>query len=315
MKSHFYEIREMERALNAMKTSLGAFGKFVPKSIVHKLVQSGEGAQVGGRKMDVTILFTDIQGFSALAEKMTSEKLSLHLFEYFDALTTIIIEEGGTVDKYIGDSIMAFWGAPLENPDHPLQACRAMIRCLKKLESLNRSWELDGKPALITRFGIHTGDAVVGNIGSHERLNYSAFGDNVNLASRLEGANKSYHTYNLISYDTYKQVAHAFIARPVDVIRVSGRHEPMVVYELLAEKNDEPRCQLEQEQFLELASLSKKLFQNYGDRQFQEALEICKKILHDFPRDPVAKVFQERCEKFLLTPPPTEWDGVFSTSK
>jgi adenylate cyclase len=311
IESHFHEIAVMNRALAATKRSLRDFGRFVPKAMVRKLIESGEGAELGGKKMNITVMFTDVEGFTAISEKMSSEKLALHISDYFDQLTQIIIEEQGTIDKYIGDSIMALWGAPLDDPNHPTNACRAVLNCIRRLADLNKNWALEGKPVMRTRFGIHTGDAVVGNVGSKDRLNYSAFGDSVNLASRLESANKYYHTYAMISHDTYKEVRTDFICRPIDIIAVVGKAEGVRIYELMLERSNEPRNKFEQDQADTLANMTTIAFELYLERNFKKAESAYQDILRIAPDDQLALYFIQRCKEYQKSPPPKNWRGVY----
>jgi adenylate cyclase len=308
--SHFYEISLMHHALANTKRSLQDFGRFVPKAVVRKLIESGEGAELGGKKMNITIMFSDVENFTSISEKMTSEKMSLHLSDYFDQLTKIILEEHGTIDKYIGDSIMAFWGAPVEDNLHPLHACRAVINCSKRLQELNKTWALDGKPQFKTRFGVHTGDAVVGNVGSKDRLNYSAFGDGVNLASRLEGVNKLYHTYMLISHDTFIKVRQEIICRPIDFVAVVGRTEGVRIYELLGERSEEPHDKFGQEQMDTIAKVTTEAFDYYLHREFEKAEKAYQDLLHILPDDPVANLYIDRCQEYQKNPPAKGWRGI-----
>lgn len=311
IQSVFFEIEMMNQALSAMKRSLKDFSRFVPKAVVRKLIESGEGAELGGRKMYISILFTDVKGFSTISEKLTSEKIALHISEYFDELTQIIIEEGGTVDKYIGDSIMAFWGAPVESNDHPIHACRATVRCIKKLEELNKTWLLDGKPPLPTRFGIHTGDAIVGNVGSKDRLNYSAFGDSVNTASRLEGTNKFYQTTAIVSHDTYKQVRNDFICRPLDIVAVYGKTQGVKIYELMDMRNGSGSETVEHEELERIAQLTTEAFGLYLEREFEAALKVYETLRKIAPEDHIADLYIQRCKEYIKSPPPDDWRGIY----
>jgi adenylate cyclase len=310
-RSHYYEISLMNQALDSMKRSLRDFSRFVPKAVVRKLIESGEGAELGGKKMNITVMFSDIENFTGISEKMSSEKLTLHISDYFDQLTQIILEEQGTVDKYIGDSIMAFWGAPMEDKEHPFHACRAVLSCSKRLHELNKNWALEGKPPLLTRFGVHTGDAVVGNVGSKDRLNYSAFGDSVNLASRIEGVNKVYHSYLTISHDTYKEVRDNFICRPLDIVAVIGKTEGVGIYELMAERSTEPRDKYEQERANKIASLTFTAFEQYVGQEFKKAEKSYQDLLHLLPDDYVAQLYIHRCQDYQKNPPPKNWRGIY----
>ena len=212
--SRIKEIQLMRDAISSMQKGLHAFRRYVPAELVRQLISTGEGAQLGGHKKELTVFFSDISGFTSIAELMPPEKLMLHLSEYFDELTRILTRHGATVDKYIGDAIMAFWGAPVHDDDHAIRACEASLACQEKIAELNRKWINEGKSALVTRIGISTGETVVGNVGSTERMNYTVMGDNVNMASRLEGANKLYGTQIIVSRQTYEAASKKFLFRP-----------------------------------------------------------------------------------------------------
>jgi adenylate cyclase len=226
-------------------------------------------------------------------------------------MTIKIIDNQGTIDKYIGDAIMAFWGAPLEDNDHPIHACRAALTCKQTLDELNKHWVLDRKPAFITRFGIHTGDAIVGNVGSEDRLNYSAFGDSVNLAARLEGINKYYGTTITISHETYKNVQHQFICRPIDVVAVKGKTEGVRIYELLYELSDEHNKSLDIDAAQKLTDITTEAFKAYLAKDWKTAMQKYEDLKELNPNDKVADVFLERCQIFKKTPPPAFWNGTY----
>ena len=312
--SHFYEIDMMNKALETMKRSLKDFSRFVPKAVVTKLIESGSGAKIGGKKLHVSLMFTDIKGFTSISEQMSSEKMIKHLSDYLNELTKIIQDHFGTVDKYIGDAIMTFWGAPLPDPDHAVNACAAAIACRERLVELNKTWQLDGKPPLHTRFGIHTGDAIIGNVGSEDRLNYSAFGDSVNIASRLEGVNKYYSTTIIISHDTYKAVRHKFICRPLDKVAVVGKNVGLRIYELLVPISADINQKIDQEEIQAFATLFENAFSLYQQREWHQAEGAYKAILKKYPDDAVAKMFIERLDILKADPPSNEWDGIYRFS-
>jgi len=308
--SYFSEIQKMNRALMHMKQSLRDFSRFVPKAVVTKLIESGSGAKIGGRKRNITLMFTDIENFTTISEKMSSEKLIVHLSDYLNQLTHIIQENNGTIDKYIGDAIMTFWGAPVDDPKHPLLACKAALACKKRLEELNKTWELDGKPPLYTRFGIHTGDAIVGNVGSEDRLNYSAFGDSVNLGARLEGINKYYHTEIIISHETYKNVRHKFICRPLDMVAVKGKNIAVAIYELLYEVSEDQNKKLDMEVAQEFARMTKEAFALYLEKDWDGAIKKYTELKKKYPKDYMPDLFIDRCKAFKASPPDDSWQGV-----
>ncbi len=309
--SKFSEIQIMNDALRKMRQSLKDFSRFVPKAVVSKLIESGSGAQIGGKKKDITLMFTDIKGFSTISEQLSSEKLIQHLSDYLNELTVIIQKENGTIDKYIGDAIMTFWGAPMDDPEHPIMACRSALKCRDALEILNKTWKLDGKPPLETRFGLHTGDAIVGNVGSEDRLNYSAFGDSVNLAARLESANRYYGTSILISHETYKNVRHKFICRPIDMVSVKGKEESVIIYELMIEKSEEHNQKLDLEAAQSISELTSTAFEHYKNRQWAKAIKSYKELKNVSKHDLVPDVFLERCKHFQNSPPTKSWDGTW----
>lgn len=308
--SYFSEIQKMNKALMHMKQSLRDFSRFVPKAVVTKLIESGSGARIGGRKRNITLMFTDIENFTTISEKMSSEKLIVHLSDYLNQLTHIIQDNNGTIDKYIGDAIMTFWGAPVDDPKHPLLACKTALACKKRLEELNKTWELDGKPPLFTRFGIHTGYAIVGNVGSEDRLNYSAFGDSVNLAARLEGINKYYHTEILISHETYKNVRHKFICRPLDMVAVKGKNIAVVIYELLYEISEDQNKKLDMEVAQEFARMTKEAFALYLEKDWDGSIKKYTELKKKYPKDYMPDLFIDRCKAFKASPPDDSWQGV-----
>ena len=233
LKTHIYEIQVMINALNATKSALSSFVKYVPKTLVAQLLKSDMIAEVGGKKQNITVLFTDITNFTEITEQTNPEQLMIHLSAYLNILTQCIQHNQGNIDKYIGDAIMAFWGAPLDDPDHIAHACQAALDCQREVHRINKQWEDQGKPILKTRFGLNAGDAIVGNMGSSDRLNYTALGDTVNLASRLEALNKTYQTEIIVSESVYKACSDKFIFKPLGTVQVRGKHQTTTIYELI----------------------------------------------------------------------------------
>jgi adenylate cyclase len=209
------------------------FSKFVSKSVVDELLKHPDKLKLGGEKKILTVLFSDIRGFTSISERLTPEELVEHLNVYLQEMTELVFKYQGTLDKYVGDEIMAFWGAPIPFEDHALQACRSAIEQMDKLHELNRAWEAEGKPSLNIGIGLNTGPMVVGNMGSASRMDYTLMGDNVNLGARLEGTNKVYKTNIIISENTYEHVKEHVIVRELDLIRVKGKEQPVVIYELI----------------------------------------------------------------------------------
>ena len=305
IKSYIREIQVMGNAIAAMKSGLQAFRRYVPAELVRQLISTGEEARLGGHKRELTVFFSDIAGFTTIAEGMAAEELMLHLSEYFDELTQILADQHGTVDKYIGDGIMAFWGAPVPDDNHALHACNAALICQAKLKDLNRKWAAAGKSPLATRIGISTGETVVGNVGSSERINYTVIGDNVNLASRLEGVNKLYSTQIIVSLATYKAVADKFWFRPLDIVAVKGRSEGTTIYELIMKKGEG-----DTDQVAELCVEFAKGFETYLARDWQAGIKIFQNLSSKFPNDIPADLYLTRCRHYLSNPPEADWQGI-----
>ena len=209
------------------------FSKFVSKSVVDDLLKHPHKLKLGGEKKVLTVLFSDIRGFTTLSEKLTPEELVEHLNIYLQAMTDLVFKYNGTLDKYVGDEIMAFWGAPIEIENHALSACQSALEQMHCLNEMNAKWLAEDKPTLDIGIGLNSGDMVVGNMGSSSRMDYTLMGDNVNLGARLEGTNKVYSTNIIISEFTYEMVKDHVIARELDLIRVKGKNLPVKIYELI----------------------------------------------------------------------------------
>lgn len=308
-KSFFYEISLIADALDAMKHGLKAFSKFVPLALVKQLIASGKGAELGGEKRHLTMMFTDIAGFTTISESMTTEALLQHISEYLDQMTQIILQQQGTVDKYIGDAIMSFWGAPNPDDQQEYHSCRSALLCLAKLRELNARWANEGKPELPTRFGISSGDVSVGNMGSSDRMNYTVLGDSVNLASRLEGINKYYGTDVIVGESTYEVVKDRFCFRPIDVVAVKGKTRGVKIYQLLAALPDDPELAPD-EKTLKIRDLTKQAFAAYLKKEFTKAKKFYTELAKLDAQNPLGSMFVERCQDYIKNPPPAKWDGV-----
>ena len=306
VKSNLTEIRSLSDAFISMRGGLASFRRYVPAELVRQLIATGREAKLGGEKVLLAIMFTDIVGFTSLSESLTAEELMLQLSAYLDRMTRIIEREQGTVDKYIGDGIMAFWGAPLEVGNPALLACRAALSCSKAVADLNRQWRAEEKPAMPTCFGIHFGETIVGNVGSSQRMNYSIFGDNVNLASRLEGINRVYGTKIIVSQSVYEAVDKQMICRPLDIVAVKGKKKSIAIHELLAVK-DEGGAEA-------LASFCARFAEGideYRGQEWEQALAVFEKLQHENPDDRPAQLYVKRCRDLIdgsVTVPP-DWDG------
>lgn len=299
------ELRGLVEAMDAMKIGLRSFRKYIPAELVQQLIRKGEEIDASGERQRLTIFFSDIADFSTISEKLTPNELSSQISEYLTEMTTIILKHGGTVDKYIGDSIMAFWGAPNKTLDHATQACLAAIECNTRLKILAQEWSSQGRPAFRARIGLNTGDVVVGNIGSNQRLSYTAMGDPVNLASRLEGLNKEYATSIIISQSVLNELPDEFVYRLLDIVVVKGKTEPVPIYELVSRKGDVTGLDSE---FLEMFG---KAVNSYLEKDWDKALFRFEKLLGLRPDDQACKIFIERCREYRDNPPGHDWAGEY----
>jgi len=230
--SYIREIHELGGTMNLAQRAIWSFAHFVPKEIVRGLIDNSISTRLGGVKQDITLVFTDVQGFTTIAESADPDVLMQQTSRYFSALTEAFLAEGGTVDKFIGDAVMVFWNAPNPQPDHVARACRAVLAAKAAGERLNAEFQAGGLKPFFTRFGIHVGEAVVGNVGSTERMNYTALGNTVNLAARLEGLNKQFGTTILVSEDVYRRVEGLFKFRAFDAVVAKGMTKETRVFEL-----------------------------------------------------------------------------------
>jgi len=231
--SYVKEIHELGSTVNLAQRAIWSFARFVPKEIVRRVLDNSISTELGGVREEITVAFTDVRDFTTIAESTDPDILMHQTSRYFSALTEAFLAEGGTVDKFIGDAVMVFWNAPTRQPDHVERACRAALAGKLAAEKLNSQFETEGLKPFFTRFGIHVGEAVVGNLGSTERMNYTALGNTVNLASRLEGLNKQFGTAILVSEDVYLRVQHLFQFRALESVVAKGMTKETRIFELL----------------------------------------------------------------------------------
>jgi adenylate cyclase len=284
----------------------GAFSQYLSPTVIDQIVENPDMLQLGGEKREMTPFFSDIQGFSTISEGLTPEELVQLLNEYLTAMCDIISSHHGTIDKFEGDAIIAFWGAPLKLPNHATIACYATIEMQQRSVELRKMLREQNRPLLYTRIGLNSGPVVVGNMGSAERMDYTMMGDVVNLAARLEGANKFYKTYSMISGSTYELTKEDVDSRQLDIIRVVGKKEPVPVHELLARKNEtSSEMSGVVEQYLKGLKL-------YQDKNFADAVKEFEKVLTIDPEDGPSLTYVKRCGMFIETPPEKDWDGVFT---
>ena len=286
------------------KKVLAMFSQYLHPAVIAHMRSSPEGLRLGGEEKDLTALFADIRGFTTLSENLTPTQLVELLNEYLDEMTEVLRQNRGTLDKYIGDAIMGFWGAPERQDDHALRACRTGLEMLEILPRLQASWKLRGVPGLDIGIGINSGPMLVGQIGSRIRKAYTIMGDNVNLASRLEGTNRQFGTQLIISEGTLLQVKDQVVARELDLIRVKGKTHPVKIFELLAlAENSHP--------YQDLVDRFEKGLDAYRRGEWRAALENFQDLMRDHPQDGPSQIFIERCLNLLSHPPDGEWDGVF----
>jgi adenylate cyclase len=281
-----------------------AFSSYVSPELVAQILQDPDKLKLGGEKRKVTVLFSDIRGFTSLSERMSPEALVSFLNEYLSPMTQIVMDERGTLDKYIGDAIMAIFGAPLDVADHPNHACHAALSMLERLKELNLKWKERGWNHISIGIGINTGEAIVGNMGANVRFEYTAIGDTVNLASRLEGLNKLYGTHIIVSKSTLDGInSSQFLLRELDLVQVKGKEKHISIFELVGFYPGD-------QQQAALISLFAEALYLYRDRQFSQAMEKFAGVLKMFPEDKPSSVYVERCSEYIAEPPPDAWDGV-----
>jgi len=288
-----------------------AFDKYMSSEVVEEIMRHPEAIKLGGEKKEISILFSDIAGFTTISEKMSPEDLVALLNRYLSAMTTIIkTTHRGNVNKYLGDGIMALFGAPLDDPKHASLACYAALDCQAELARLRRLWMQEGLPEIGARIGINSGPCIVGNMGSDERMEYTVTGDSVNLASRLEGASKYYDTLILIGQRTAELAKNDVEVREIDLLRVKGKKEPVVVFELLGRNGQVAEAKRRVvDQYLEGLGA-------YKQRDFETACTRFTEALALDPSDGPSRVYMERSTNYRHTPPPADWDGVYEmTSK
>jgi adenylate cyclase len=264
---------------------------------VNELLSSGKKIELGGESRYLTILFSDLADFSSLSEITPSRELLLRVSSYLELMTYAVKEESGTVDKFIGDSVMAFWGAPLLNQNHAYHACVAAVKAQRRMVTLNNQLIIKKKPPLAVRIGIHSDAVLVGNIGSEERLSYTVMGDGVNIASRLEGINKEFGTKVCVSHSLYREAGERLWVRPIDQITVKGRKSELLIYELMGIRDGDAET-LPNQTEQDLCTLTYEAFEYYLHGDFEQASLAYDNIAKQF-KDGLAKVMLHKCESKL----------------
>ncbi len=297
----FYKYLTEERKKKYLKAT---FSKYVSPAIVDEILKDPENIELGGRKQKMSVFFSDVRGFTTISEKLDPQVLSSVLNEYLTPMTNIVFHNKGTLDKYMGDAVMAFFGAPIFFPDHAKYACRCALQSIEKLKEIQVNFQQRGLPVIDIGIGINTSDMSVGNMGSDIVRSYTVMGDGVNLGSRLEGINKEYGTRIIISEFTYQEVQTEFTCREVDWVRVKGKLQPIKIYELICEGAAGADKQ-------DLLIIYNEAYKLYRAGQFTQSLDSFKLALSKDPNDPVSQLYMERCQEYLAEAPPEDWDGVY----
>jgi class 3 adenylate cyclase/ABC-type nitrate/sulfonate/bicarbonate transport system substrate-binding protein len=305
-RSKIREIAQLESAVSLLRNSLQSFCSFVPLDVVRQLIKSGTPLTLGVEPRFLTVFFSDLENFSTHAEQLAPNELLGQMSTYFEEVSRAISDEHGTVDKFIGDGVMAFWGAPADRPDHVLRACAGALRAARRMERVNEAWTADGRPKFRIRIGLHCGDVLVGNVGSSERLSYTVMGDGVNVAARLEGMNKIFGTTICISDSIVETAGSKILARPLRRVQVKGRESEFMIYELLGIKDSsDPELKVRGED-ARLSELSWQASAHFVRGDFATADRSYRKILEEFPNDPVAKSLLEALSMGAHTTAPAD---------
>ena len=293
-----YLTEERER-----KKIRGAFSHYVSSAVVNEVLKNPDKLKLGGDMKELTVLFSDIRGFTTISESMNPEQVHRLINEYLTAMTNIVFKHGGTLDKYMGDAIMAIYGAPVDQPDHAQKACDTALEMMQVLKELNAGWAREGKPALDIGIGINTGMMMVGNMGSEQRFEYTVLGDAVNLGSRLEGANKTYLTHILISEFTHEKVKDEFLCMELDSVRVKGKTRPVRIYQLMGRKEASAS-------HAETIRYFHQGLHFYKEQKWDKAMEAFKTVSAMDGEVYAAQLYTERIVSLKADPPSPDWDGV-----
>jgi len=283
-----------------------AFSTYLAPTVVKQLIESPEKLELGGEQREITAFFSDVQGFTGISEKLSPHELVELLNEFLTEMTDIILKYEGTVDKFEGDAIIAFFGAPNFLPNHAETATIACIEMQRKMEALRDKWHKSNRPELKMRIGVSSGAAVVGNMGSKNRMDYTMMGDTVNTAARLEGVNKAYGTYTLISDMTFDAVGSHIFSREIDSISVIGKEEPFTIYEPIGYKESMEKS------VIKTVDLYSKGLRAYRTRDWKSAVSFFQAALDASPGDAPSRTLLARCQRFMEEPPPENWNGIFT---
>ena len=298
--SRLTEIENLSGAIGDMAQGLAAFRKYIPADLVKRLISDGTGARLGGAIRPMSVMFIDLAGFTGMSERLGDRIIPL-LSRYFDSVSAQIQNQGGTIDKFIGDAVMAFWGAPAQNPDHAVDCCRAALACQRAMEQAGLVDD-GGQPVKI-RIGVNSGDMLVGNIGSEVRLNYTVIGDAVNIASRLESTNKVYGSTIIIGPETRKLAGDRIVVRELDRLAVYGRAGGLQIYELLGMSGEFTEA-------LDWVKSYEAGLTAWRARDFAAAIGAFEKVLEIRKDDVASSMMIERCTQQLANPASDDWDGT-----
>jgi adenylate cyclase len=287
VRSSVREVAVLSRAIETLDGAMQAFARFVPLGLVRQLLQSEQKLELGGQSRFLTIFFSDVEGFSTMAERIAARDLLARISTLLETVSKAVHEEHGTIDKFVGDGVMAFWGAPALLDDHAWHACVAALRIQRSLDELNEQWRGAGTPQMRLRIGIHSDAVLVGNVGSKERMSYTVLGDGVNIAARLEQMNKTYGTLTCISHDTFREAGDRLCVRPIDEVAVKGRRSRIRIYELLGAYGAGAALEASPEA-TELASSTRSAFDALVNGDHTTALARFRQVLAAHPGDPVA---------------------------
>ncbi len=284
-----------------------AFQLYLQPTVIEEMLSKHELPKLGGEKKTLTVLFSDIRGFTTISEKLSPEQLAKLINEYLTPMTNLVFEHGGTLDKYIGDALMAIFGAPIDQSDHAMRCCKTAVHMMRELARLQERWRMEGMnyPPIDIGIGINSGPMVVGNMGADQRFDYTVLGDNVNLASRLEGTNKEYGSHIIISENTYRLCEGKVAVRELGAVRVKGKREPVRIYELL----DDAPATGEMAEVIQTFDAGIAFFRA---QKWEEARQKFRAVLGVWSEDGPAKAYIEFCNEYEAHPPGADWDGVYT---
>jgi adenylate cyclase len=312
-RSSIREIQEISDSIQRMEVALASFRKYVPADLVSDLLAKGRAATLSWEERDLSVIYTDIHRFRRQTRDLSPEEINVQFRAYLEAVTASVVENGGTVDKYMGDRVLAFWGAPDEMPDHPVHACRAALACRRRIAELNAAWEKEGRPVLPTTIGVNSGRMLVGNMGTEHRMSYSVIGDAVDLALRFAVSGQQFGLPILAGQTTREAVGDAFLFRPIDML--GGGEESAgeegggsVVFELAGLPTDDF---YEEKNFL--CSEFRIAFRAYQEHDFKAALRKFMEIRQRFPDDGPTQVYIDRCSRLRKESPGPNWEALVRT--